>query len=176
MMPKKRTLPYIILGLLAQNREMNGRQITNQFQNEIGEFWKAAHSQIYPELKKMTAEGLIVKSTKADNDKEIYYSITAAGQAMLMQWIKEPLTDLPVSQDMFSLKMFFIDDKADYELKRLIEEEISLLETQLKHLQEREKLLFGGQEPKKAFGHFLILQRAIARLQSQLDWLKSLNI
>ena len=71
-MPKKRTLPYIILGLLAQNKEMNGRQITNQFQNEIGEFWKAAHSQIYPELKKMTAEGLIVKSTKADNDKEIY--------------------------------------------------------------------------------------------------------
>ena len=50
-MPKKRILPYIILGILDQNPGSTGKFITNQFKNEIGEFWKASHSQIYPELK-----------------------------------------------------------------------------------------------------------------------------
>ena len=45
-MPKKRILPYIILGILDQNPGSTGKFITNQFKNEIGEFWKASHSQI----------------------------------------------------------------------------------------------------------------------------------
>ena len=49
-MPKKRVLPYIILGILKQNPGFTGKEITYQFKNEIGEFWKASHSQVYPEL------------------------------------------------------------------------------------------------------------------------------
>ena len=176
-MPKKRTLPYIILGLLAQHQEMNGRQITLQFQNEIGEFWKAAHSQIYPELKKMTDEGLIEKFTKSDNDKEIYYTLTQSGKEALETWIREPLKEIPVSQDLFSLKMFFIQDENDPELKRLVREEIQLLETQLAHLRQREQIIFGDKTAQNnAYGHYLILRRAIARLESQLTWLKSLRV
>ena len=58
-MPKKRILPYIILGILDQNPGSTGKFITNQFKNEIGEFWKASHSQIYPELKKMVEDDWI---------------------------------------------------------------------------------------------------------------------
>ena len=57
-MPKKRILPYIILKILDQNPGLTGKFITNQFKNEIGEFWKASHSQIYPELKKLTKEDM----------------------------------------------------------------------------------------------------------------------
>ena len=109
-MPKKRILPYIILGLLAQHEGMTGRQITRQFQNEIGEFWKAARSQIYPELRQMVQDKWIEKYVKADNDKEIYYKLLPLGKQKLTRWIEEPLEDLPVSQDLFSLKLFFIQD------------------------------------------------------------------
>ena len=60
-MPKKRVLPYIILGILKQNPVISGKDITQQFKNEIGEFWKASHSQVYPELQKMLNDGWIEK-------------------------------------------------------------------------------------------------------------------
>ena len=60
-MPQKRILPYIILGLL-QERPLTGKEITHQFKNEIGEFWKASHSQIYPELTRMQADKWIDES------------------------------------------------------------------------------------------------------------------
>ena len=44
-----RTLKYAILGLL--NREpMTGYDIAKEFSKDLGEFWNAKHSQIYPEL------------------------------------------------------------------------------------------------------------------------------
>ena len=141
-MPKKRILPYIILGLLAQHEGMTGRQITRQFQNEIGEFWKAARSQIYPELRQMVQYKWIEKYVKADNDKEIYYKLLPLGKQKLTRWIEEPLEDLPVSQDLFSLKLFFIQDVNHPELHRLVQEEIQLPETQLSYLKMREQLLF----------------------------------
>lgn len=176
-MPKKRILPYIILGLLAQNEEMNGQQITMQFKNEIGEFWKAAHSQIYPELKQMVQDKWIEKYHKTDNDKEIYYKLLPLGMQKLKSWIEEPLTELPISQDVFSLKLFFIQDVNHPELHRLIQEEIQLLEVQIAHLKMREQILFPhGVDYHHAYGHYLILKRAISRLDSQLNWLKTLKV
>lgn len=53
-----RILKYALLGLI-EKEEISGYDISNQFKREIGEFWSAKHSQIYPELKRLTAEGLI---------------------------------------------------------------------------------------------------------------------
>lgn len=51
-----RTLKYAILGLLNQ-KEMTGYDLMKQFESTLCEFWSAKHSQIYPELKKLTEEG-----------------------------------------------------------------------------------------------------------------------
>ena len=48
---KKNTLRYILLGLLSK-KQMTGYELNQSFKNEIGEFWQAKHSQIYPELAK----------------------------------------------------------------------------------------------------------------------------
>ena len=51
-------LKYAILGLLNQ-KEMTGYDLMKQFESTLCEFWSAKHSQIYPELKKLTDEGNI---------------------------------------------------------------------------------------------------------------------
>ena len=38
---------------------MSGYELNQSFKNEIGEFWQAKHSQIYPELAKMEERGII---------------------------------------------------------------------------------------------------------------------
>lgn len=57
-MPKDRILPHIILGIVATcNRRVTGTEITDFVQRNLGEFWQVAHSQVYPELKRMTQDG-----------------------------------------------------------------------------------------------------------------------
>ena len=56
-----RTLKYAILGLLNQ-KKMTGYDLMKQFESALCEFWSAKHSQIYPELKKLTEEGCVAYS------------------------------------------------------------------------------------------------------------------
>ncbi|QQP29063.1 PadR family transcriptional regulator [Lactobacillus ultunensis] len=174
-MPKKRVLPYIIMGILKQNPDSTGKELTNQFNNEIGEFWRASHSQIYPELKKMLTDQWIEGKQKENNEKEIHYSLTSKGSTILERWIDQPLTELPVNHDLFSLKLFFINDQKDPRIKQLIKNERELIENQLSHLYSRRKLLFNNPHNiQENYGHYLILMRAISRNEGQLEWLNSL--
>lgn len=175
-MPKKRVLPYIILGILKQNPGFTGKEITYQFKNEIGEFWKASHSQVYPELKKMQQDGWITSKQSSENEKEIYYSITENGESILNNWIEKPITQFPISHDLFSLKMFFINDPNDPRIKELVNDELSLLQKQLEHLKQREKSVFKSEDCKNIrFGRYIILKRAMARLEGQIQWLKTIS-
>ncbi|MDE7050007.1 MULTISPECIES: PadR family transcriptional regulator [Lactobacillus] len=175
-MPKKRILPYIILGILGQNPNSTGKFITNQFKNEIGEFWKASHSQIYPELKKMVEDNWIKQVSDSNNEKEKYYHLTKQGEEKLHDWIDIPITELPVMEDLFSLKLFFIQDPNDPRISVLVKEQLGLLENQLKHLKDRENSLFSSREQRERnYGHYLILERAISRLDNQIKWLKTIK-
>ncbi len=63
-------LKYAILGLLNQ-KEMTGYDLMKQFESTLCEFWSAKHSQIYPELKKLTDEGSIAyKIEPSENGSE----------------------------------------------------------------------------------------------------------
>ena len=57
-----RVLKYAILGLLNQ-KSMSGYELSSEFESALNEFWNAKHSQIYPELKKLTEEGMITFET-----------------------------------------------------------------------------------------------------------------
>ena len=94
-MPQKRILPYVILGILEKG-DATGKQITDEFKYEIGEFWKSSHSQIYPELKHMLTDGWIDSYQKKDNDKEIYYRPTNLCKEIIAYWLATPVAKLPV--------------------------------------------------------------------------------
>ena len=66
------TLKYAILGLLNRN-EMTGYELSKEFETTLFEFWNAKHSQIYPELKKLTEEGSVAYKTEpSDNEAAAY--------------------------------------------------------------------------------------------------------
>ena len=50
---------------------MTGYDLMKQFESTLCEFWSAKHSQIYPELKKLTEEGSVAYTTEpSDNGAE----------------------------------------------------------------------------------------------------------
>lgn len=175
-MPQKRILPFVILGILEMHPEMTGRDIISQFKNEIGEFWKASHSQIYPELERMTREEWLTVKTVPGNAKEKYYTLTPQGKNVLQNWLNQPVEEIPMQRDLFSLKLFFIHDRKDPRIPALIDERSELLQTQLQHLKQRRQLLFSDEAAiNNNFGHYAILERGIDRRVSQLRWLQQLK-
>jgi len=173
-MAQKNKLQFIILGLLNQH-PLTGYDLTKAFDNEIGEFWQAQHSQIYPQLKRLEDQGYItheVTISGAKLEKKLYH-ITATGAQLLHTWISDGTPDLTATKDEFILKLYFIRTSRDPRLVPMLHEQRRLHTDKLEHLQARLKTVF----PTKAsqtenYGHYLILQHAIGREAYYVNWLQ----
>ncbi len=169
-----RTLKYAILGLLY-DRTMTGYELMKEFGSALNEFWSAKHSQIYPELKKLTAEGLIsyeIEISGTSLEKKAY-SITESGKKDFLSWLSEDTEMEETPKSVFRLKLFYSSH-----LSR--EERIHMLESQLKKEQKRldalrhNQLKFEGipDQNTPAFGDYLVLKGAIMREESTCAWLE----
>ncbi|MBO0452991.1 helix-turn-helix transcriptional regulator [Candidatus Enterococcus murrayae] len=175
-MAQKNTLQYIILGMLQEGQK-TGYDIKTAFTTEIGEFWQAKHSQIYPELSKLTKKGWINFQTEIVGTKleKKVYSLTDAGRIALLEWLKEPLTELPTNKDEFVLKLYFIKSIEDERLPEMIQQQIELHQKKLEHLESRRHIVFPDEKIQENYGHYLILMHAIHREEEYLSWLGSLG-
>lgn len=169
-MPKPRILPFVILGILSQNDHITAYDILDEFNNEIGEFWKSSHSQLYPELNKMVAEELISKTT--DEPRKFYYTATDKGLIMLNDWFLEPITEH--NEDLTSLKIYFIADQNSDILKYILKSSLKVHQEKLDHFLKRKADLFThATDIQHHYGHYLILDRAIEREENHIAWLTS---
>ena len=168
IMPKKRILPYVLLGLINNKGSLSGYQISQEFKNEVGDFWHASHSQIYPELARMKDDGWVINH---DEDKSTFYSLTETGHEILRNWMQEPLTD---NEEIFSLKLYFIKSQSDPLLKNLLQQELEVKRTKYAYLTQRLQQVFTDDDKiKDNFGQYLILTRAIEREQNHIQWLEN---
>ncbi|MBP1048284.1 PadR family transcriptional regulator [Enterococcus sp. BWM-S5] len=176
-MAKKNTLRYILLGLLS-TQKMTGYDLNQAFKDEIGEFWQAKHSQIYPELTKMEQEGWISYEVEISGTKleKKAYSITEAGKIELVNWLDTPSEALPVNRDEFVVKLYFINNMDDPHLLEVINNQYKLHEARLAHLERRKELIFSSQkEIDDNYGHFLILDHGLTRERDYVSWLSGIR-
>lgn len=89
---------------------MSGYDLAKHFDESIGFFWKATHSQIYRELSKLKARGLISAEEIYQRGKpnRILYSITEAGREALLAWSRQPTAPDPV-KDNFLVKLYGLE-------------------------------------------------------------------
>lgn len=103
------SLRHAILGVV-KDAPMTGYDLVRHFQGTIGRLWSAPQSQIYPELRKMEAAGLIraTVAPRGQRGQKRIYSITDEGMAELRRWATE-LMPLPAERDPVHLKAAFFD-------------------------------------------------------------------
>lgn len=167
IMPKKRILPYVLLGLINNKGSLSGYQISQEFKHEVGDFWHASHSQIYPELARMKDDGWLEDT---NDGKSTYYKITDEGSKVMRTWLEEPLED---NEELFSLKLYFIKDKSDPLLKSLINQELDINKKKYDYLKKRLAEVFEDDNKiQDNYGHYLILTRAIEREKNHILWLE----
>ncbi|CAM3113430.1 PadR family transcriptional regulator [Lactiplantibacillus plajomi] len=173
-MAQKNKLQFIILGLLNQ-RPLTGYDLTKSFDNEIGEFWQAQHSQIYPQLKRLEEQGAITHEVMVSGEKleKKLYHITDLGTARLRDWITVGTPELTATKDEFILKLYFIRKSTDPRLSVMLHEQLRLHTAKLTHLKGRMTTVFGDdQQIADNYGHYLILQHAVGRESYYVNWLK----
>jgi len=104
-MKKVGVLGNVLLGLLAGG-ERTGYELTRDFDVSLANVWAASHSQIYPELAKLDAAGLIRKTETGPRGSQ-RYAITPTGEAAVRSWLAESTpVDNPRSEWM--VRVFFL--------------------------------------------------------------------
>jgi PadR family transcriptional regulator, regulatory protein AphA len=100
------SLRYALLGLLAEE-PASGYDLTRNFERALQRYaWHAKHSQIYPELNRLAADGLVVVAAEGPRGRRTY-TITDAGRAELRTWMLNP-PEVFVARNEFVLRMFLL--------------------------------------------------------------------
>ncbi|GGC80774.1 transcriptional regulator [Tersicoccus solisilvae] len=86
------SLRFALLALLRVG-PLSGYDLQKQFAESVGHVWHAPDSQIYPELRKMEAEGLIAAEEQPRGERATrrVYHVTDAGDDAFTAWMRTPL-------------------------------------------------------------------------------------
>lgn len=98
---------YVILGLLSEDA-LTGYEIKKIVDIRFGFFWNESYGQLYPELKRLAQQGLILAlDPKAGSQRgKTRYSITQKGMSALEIWLAEPVEKESIRLEIL-LKMYF---------------------------------------------------------------------
>lgn len=99
---------YVILGVLSIKGNKSGYDIRKGIESSVGHFWGESYGQIYPALKRLAQQELIVPATPGNGarSRRQEYSITDAGRVALSEWLALPFQNDPPRNE-FLLKLFF---------------------------------------------------------------------
>jgi len=120
-----------LLGLLTIE-PMSGYDLGRMVRASIGHIWRESYGQIYPNLKKLAAQGLVESKTETQKgrpDRRVY-SITKKGREQLLRWLSvPPQPEIPRNEML--LKLFFGTQVPTHILignvERMVEEHRALL-------------------------------------------------
>jgi DNA-binding PadR family transcriptional regulator len=114
------SLRHAILGLLADTPQ-TGYDLAKRFELTLADHaWHASHSQIYPELKRMTNDGLVRVVEEGARGSRIF-DVTADGRAELRRWMFSPLGDTPARNE-FVLRLFLLSSLDLPDVRTLVDQ------------------------------------------------------
>jgi DNA-binding PadR family transcriptional regulator len=85
------SLRFALVNLLS-GEPMSGYDLAGRFSESMANTWPAQHSQIYPELAKLVADGWITQTGEGPRGKKLYET-TPAGLEALRSWLRDTEPD-----------------------------------------------------------------------------------
>ncbi len=172
-MERKRTA-YVVLGILAIHDHQSGYEIRKTIEQSVGFFWGESYGQLYPTLKRLVADGLVVaEGSDTGSRTRRSYSITPAGRDCLKQWLAVPFHDDP-PRDEFLLKLFFGNEAAPGISIAHIREFQQKSRRFLEELIQLERLAHAYSANQSGFPYWMLtLQYGLGQLRAALAWSES---
>ncbi|MBC8077747.1 MAG: PadR family transcriptional regulator [Chloroflexales bacterium] len=168
-------LSYALLGLLARN-PCSGYDLARLMQQRVNNFWHARHSQIYPTLAQLEAQGLVSHERVEQEDRpdKKLFSITEAGQAALQSWVQSP-TALTPRRDELLLKAYSIWLADPQVAAALLRDHAELHREQMAHYEEKLAYLeqtYADQKtwPNPLFCSLAVIRCGIGQERAYAEW------
>ncbi len=132
------SLRHALLGVI-KDTPLTGYDLVRHFQGTVGYVWSAPQSQIYPELRRMEAEGLVEAkiAPRGRRAQKRIYSVTDAGMAELRRWATD-FMPLPAQRDPIMLKAAFFDLAPIESVREQLRAHIAQFQWRLEQWQARE--------------------------------------
>jgi DNA-binding PadR family transcriptional regulator len=159
------SLRYALLGALAAEPR-TGYALTKHFQQSLAYAWPASHSQIYPELARLRAQGLIAQREAGPRGAKVY-ELTEAGLADVRGWLRtEPSR---VLRSEAALRTFFLWLLEPAEIEAHLQSEAEYARALLADFEE---IKAEDPEPRhpKGISYRLALEHGIATARARLEW------
>ena len=170
------TLGYALLGLLARG-EQSGYDLAQGLKHPVSYFWFAGHSQVYPELARLEAGGLVrhqVVEQRDRPDKKVY-ALTPQGSAALTAWLESP-TAVPGKRDELVLKAYSVWRADPAAAARMMREHAEAHAANLEEFEMQLGRLTGRSDSaiwqldSEWFGVHAVLRRGIGYEREYRDW------
>jgi PadR family transcriptional regulator AphA len=170
------SLRHGILGLLNYG-PTGGYDTLKSFKGSLGNFWTAQPSQLYRELEKLAAAGLIRDAGKLQRGHLIktVYEITESGRQELARWLAERPGELSgVLKNAFLIKLFFQAVLGKEALREMLE--VTKAHSQAKAEELRSTVRETAQKyassvsPLDAFCWLSTLEYGIAHFEMESRW------
>lgn len=135
------SLRHALLGVI-KDVSMTGYDLAHHFQGTVGTLWPAPHSQIYPELRSMEADGLVAATVapRGARGQKRVYAITDAGLAELRRWAAAAMPP-PAERDPPHLRAAFFDLAPPASVQEQLRAHKAHYEKRLAQWQERARVI-----------------------------------
>lgn len=160
------SLRYALLGLLA-DQPQSGYDLTLRFEHSLKRYaWHARHSQIYPELNKLAADGLIAVVAEGARGRRTY-ALTETGREALHSWLTDWSSLQPVRNE-FVLRLFLMSTLDPAEALPLLRGVHDHAKHEVAELEARVEAV-SGPDGQWKFGR-LAAEYGLRQYQAMLEW------
>jgi DNA-binding PadR family transcriptional regulator len=181
-------LRHALLGVI-KDTPLTGYDLVRHFQGTVGYLWSAPQSQIYPELRRMEAEGLIAAKVapRGRRAQKRIYSITDAGMAELRRWATD-FMPLPAQRDPIVLKAAFFDLAPLEAVREQLKAHIAQFQWRMEQWQARQEAIrerraelvevWLTRQPAEEHEHIIqlkvhALEGLIGRARAEISWARN---
>jgi DNA-binding PadR family transcriptional regulator len=172
-------LKHAILAALEEE-EASGYELSKRFDVSVANFWPASPQQIYRELDRLEADGLLtatlIEQTSRPNKR--IFSPTAAGQEELGRFIETASRPTAIRDDLL-VKVVALDDDNAEAVAAAIRERLEQSETKLDLYRRIRSAMLGDLDEAEylassaRIGNYLALKRGISFEQDNQAWCRS---
>lgn len=159
----------VILGFLLDG-PMTGYDLKGKFDESVSYFFEATFSGIYPALRKMESEGLVIKEVLLQEGKpnKNVFAITNKGRTAFADYLASPVAQSVQRSDLL-LRIFFGSHCSEEQIVKWLTQEQARLQDGLAHLMAmREALL---KDPETDPFRLKTLSFGMEQLRLSLQWI-----
>ncbi|MGW7418755.1 PadR family transcriptional regulator [Streptomyces sp. NPDC054813] len=160
------SLRHALLGLLA-DRPAGGYDLLKLFDTSLAHVWPATQSQLYAELNRLAAAGLVGVSAQGPRRRK-EYTVTERGLQELRDWLVTPARRQPRRSEAL-LKVFFLDLATDEQTRAVLAERAERATAGHRRLTELGSGPPDGYGPPTGNGR-IALEYALRRAEMEREW------